>query len=311
LNSRLPDYYKLSLEIAQARRTGTPLVALETTVITHGLPYPTNLELARKMEAAVRDNGAVPATIGVLDGVIHVGMSGDQLSELVVAKNPRKISSRDFGIAIANAESGGTTVAGTLVVAKAAGIRVFATGGIGGVHRNAPFDISTDLLELSRSPVIVVCTGAKAILDIPATLEYLETVGVPVVGYQTDVFPAFYVRESGLPVSARADSPEDVAEITNAHWGLGLDSAILVVVPPPINIALSTEEVDTAIDQALSEVQAKGIHGQAVTPYLLERVNELTGGNSLKANLALLLNNAIVAAQIAAVYPSRRVTPVI
>jgi pseudouridine-5'-phosphate glycosidase len=311
LNSRLPDYYKLSLEIAQARRTGTPLVALETTVITHGLPYPTNLELARKMEAAVRDNGAVPATIGVLDGVIHVGMSGDQLSELVVAKNPRKISSRDFGIAIANAESGGTTVAGTLVVAKAAGIRVFATGGIGGVHRNAPFDISTDLLELSRSPVIVVCAGAKAILDIPATLEYLETVGVPVVGYQTDVFPAFYVRESGLPVSARADSPEDVAEITNAHWGLGLDSAILVVVPPPINIALSTEEVDTAIDQALSEVQAKGIHGQAVTPYLLERVNELTGGNSLKANLALLLNNAIVAAQIAAVYPSRRVTPVI
>ena len=311
MNSRLPDYYKLSLEIAQARRTGTPLVALETTVITHGLPYPTNLELARKMEAAVRDNGAVPATIGVLDGVIHVGMSGDQLSELVVAKNPRKISSRDFGIAIANAESGGTTVAGTLVVAKAAGIRVFATGGIGGVHRNAPFDISTDLLELSRSPVIVVCTGAKAILDIPATLEYLETVGVPVVGYQTDVFPAFYVRESGLPVSARADSPEDVAEITNAHWGLGLDSAILVVVPPPINIALSTEEVDTAIDQALSEVQAKGIHGQAVTPYLLERVNELTGGNSLKANLALLLNNAIVAAQIAAVYPSRRVTPVI
>jgi pseudouridine-5'-phosphate glycosidase len=238
-------------------------------------------------------------------------MSGHQLTELVDAKTPRKISSRDFGIAIANAESGGTTVAGTLVVAKAAGIRVFATGGIGGVHRNAPFDISADLLELSRSPVIVICAGAKAILDIPATLEYLETAGVPVIGYQTDVFPAFYVRESGLPVGARADSPDEVAAITKAHWGLGLDSAVLVVVPPPVNIALSNEEVKTAIDQVLSEVQGKGIHGQAVTPYLLARVNELTGDKSLQANLGLLLNNARVAAQIAAVLPSRKVPPII
>jgi len=299
LTSRTPNYYRFSIEIARARELGAPIVALETTVVTHGLPYPTNLELAGRMEATVREHGAVPATIGVLNGLIRVGLSTDQLGELVSAEGCRKISSRDFGIAITNAECGGTTVAGTLVVARTAGIQVFATGGIGGVHRDAPFDVSADLTELSRSPVVVICAGAKAILDLPATMETLETLGVPVIGYQTDAFPAFYSRESGLPVNTRADSPESVADIVNVHWGLGLNSAVLVVVPPPENVALPLDQVGAAIDQALSEAQQKEIRGQGVTPFLLARVSALTGEASLKANLGLLLNNARVAAQIA------------
>ncbi len=310
MNSRFPDFYKFTPEIARARQLNWPIVALETTVVTHGLPYPTNIELSHQMEEAIRTQGGTPATIGVLNGVIQVGMTTDQLGELVGSPKLRKISSRDFGIAIANGESGGTTVAGTLVVANAAGIRVFATGGIGGVHRDAPFDVSADLGELARSPVVVVCAGAKAILDLPATLEYLETMGVPVVGYQTDGFPAFFARESGLSVSARADSPEGVAEIVKAHWGMGMRSAVLVVVPPPEDVALSMDEVASAIDQALSEAQTQGIRGQAVTPFLLARVSELTGNASLKANLGLLLNNARVAAQIAGAISSQGSTMV-
>ncbi len=308
---RLPNHFRFSREIIRAKQAEVPIVALETTVVTHGLPYPTNIEIAQKMEATIRENGAVPATIGVLNGEIQVGMSIDELKALVTSKSLRKISSRDFGIAISNGDSGGTTVAGTLVVAKTVGIRVFATGGIGGVHRDAPFDISADLPELSRSPVVVVCAGAKAILDLPATLEYLETVGIPVVGYQTNSFPGFYVRESDLQVSARADSPEAVVEIAKAHWGIGLGSAVLVVVPPPENVALSRDEVDSAIEKALSDAQRKGIRGQAVTPFLLARVSELTGEASLKANLGLLLNNAKVAAQIAAAMLSRSKTRIL
>jgi pseudouridine-5'-phosphate glycosidase len=275
------------------------MVALETTVVTHGLPYPTNLGLARDMEAAVRENGAVPATIGVLEGKIQVGMSLESLEKLVHSESPVKISSRDFGAAIERRKSGGTTVAGTLVVARSVGIRVLATGGIGGVHRASAFDISADLPALARSPVVVVCSGAKAILDLPATMEYLETVGVPVIGFGTDTLPAFYTRESDLPVSARADSPQVVADIAKAHWGLGLESALLVAVPPPEETAMSRDEVETAIEKALFESQNNGIRGQAVTPYLLARVSELTGKYSLRANLALLLNNAGVAARIA------------
>jgi pseudouridine-5'-phosphate glycosidase len=226
-------------------------------------------------------------------------MSHEQLEQLAVADPLHKISRRDFATAIARKESGGTTVAGTLIAASAAGIRVFATGGIGGVHRDAQYDISTDLQELSRTPMIVVCAGAKSILDLPATLEVLETLGVPVVGYQTDEFPAFYAHTSGLPVSVRADTPKDVVDIAKTHWDLGLNSAILVVAPPPADAALSESDMEAAVDQALAEAKAQKIHGQVVTPFLLGRVSELTGKASLKANLALLLNNAQIAAQIA------------
>ena len=295
----LPPPYQLSDEVAHARAARAPIVALETTVITHGLPKPDNLNLARDMEAQVRSSGAVPATIGVLDGRIHVGMSAAQLARLAEADPVRKISRRDFAIAIARGESGGTTVAGTMIAARAAGIRVFATGGIGGVHRGAPFDVSTDLQELSRTPVIVVCAGAKSILDLPATLEVLETLGVPVVGYQTDEFPAFYARSSGLPLTMRADTPQEVAAIARAHWNLGLSSAILVTVPSPAESALPADEMESAVEQALAEAEAQGIRGQAVTPFLLARVSELTGRASLRANLDLLLHNARVAAEIA------------
>jgi pseudouridine-5'-phosphate glycosidase len=297
-----PATFHVLPEVARALAANAPVVALETTVVTHGLPAPENLDLARDMETQVREFGATPATIGLLAGNIHIGMSESQLQQLAAADPLRKISRRDFAPAIARKESGGTTVAGTLIAAHAAGIRVFATGGIGGVHREAHFDISTDLQELSRTPLIVVCAGAKSILDLPATLEVLETLGVPVVGYQTDEFPAFYARTSGLPVSVSADSPKSVAEIAKAHWNLGLNSAILVVAPPPADVALSEPEMEAAVVQALAEARQKGIRGQQVTPFLLGRVSELTGRASLRANLALLLNNAQIAAQIAVAY---------
>lgn len=307
----MKDYFRYSPEIYKARQLQAPLVVLETTVLTHGLPYPKNLKLAKDMEAQVREYGATPATIGVLDGIIQVGLSDDQLEFLVQAKDLRKVSRRDFAPAIARKESGGTTVAGTLIAAHAAGIQVFATGGIGGVHRGAPFDVSTDLQELARTPVIVVCAGAKAILDLPATLEYLETLGVPVVGYQTDEFPAFYSLSSGLPVSVRVDSPEEVAELAKAHWGLGLDSALLVTVPPPRESAIPVGDAERAIEQALLEAEQKDVRGQDVTPFLLRRVSELTGQSSLKANLALLLNNARVAAEIAAALSKQTPLPAV
>ncbi len=297
--SRLPDYFSFSAPVARAIKLNTPVVALETTVVTHGLPHPENLHLASEMEAAVREAGATPATIGVLEGQICIGMTPEQLGKLASAQPLHKISRRDFAPVLTRGESGGTTVAGTLIAAGAAGLHVFATGGIGGVHRNAPFDISADLPELARTPLVVVCAGAKAILDLPATLEYLETIGVPVLGYQTEVFPAFYSRDSGLPVSARVNSPEEVAAIAHTHWNLGLRSAILVVVPPPEEVAIPMEDVMGAIDQALREAQEKEVHGQAVTPFLLSRVSQLTGQASLRANLGLLLNNARVAARIA------------
>lgn len=298
-------FYRYSPEITQAIKQKAPLVALESTVLTHGLPYPENLELGQNMEAEVRQNGAFPATIAVIQGKIQIGLQSEQFDYLVQAQNVRKISRRDFATAIAKGEDGGTTVAGTLIAAHAAGIRVFATGGIGGVHRQPPFDISADLPELSKRPVVVVCAGAKAILDLPATLEYLETLGVPVVGYQTDEFPAFYSRESGLPVSVRCDTPEEIAKLAEPHWNLGLLSAILVVVPPPRDVALSAQDAENAIEQALHEAEEKNIRGQEVTPFLLGKVSELTGKKSLEANLALLLNNARLAAQIAVALSKR------
>lgn len=291
--------YEYSLEVAQALAESQPVVALESTVITHGLPYPQNLSLARDMEADIRGGGCVPATIAVMDGVIHVGMEDAALAQLAAAQGMRKISARDFAAALALRQSGGTTVAGTLLAASGADLEVFATGGIGGVHRQAPFDVSADLTMLGRTPMVVVCAGAKAILDLPATLEMLETLCVPVVGYQTDDLPAFYSRSSGLPVTVRCDNAEQVAALARAHWDLGQQSAVLVTVPPPQEAALPAEEMQGVIDQALAEAHAQHITGQAVTPFLLARVSELTGGASLKANLALLRNNARVAAQIA------------
>lgn len=295
----------ISPALTRAHAEGAPIVALESTVITHGLPYPENLSLAQDMEAEVRSQGAVPATIAVLDGRVHVGLDAAQLERLAAGADMRKISVRDFAPAIAQKASGGTTVAGTLVAAHAAGIRVFATGGIGGVHRDAPFDVSTDLTQLARTPLVVVCAGAKAILDLPATLEMLETLGVPVVGYQTDEFPAFYSTSSGLTVSCRANSPQKAAEIARAHWNFGQHSAVLIVQPPPPEAALPFSTVDSAIQQALKEAQAQGIRGQQVSPFLLRRVSELTHGSSLQANLALLRNNARLAAQIAPFLPAR------
>ena len=295
----IPDSFVLSPEVTQAQSQGRAIVALETAVITHGLPQPVNLQLGRELESIIRGQGAAPATIGLIDGCVHVGLSDAELQFLATASDLRKISRRDFGVALARHESGGTTVAGTLIAARTAGLRVFATGGIGGVHRAAPFDVSADLEELGRSPLVVVCAGAKSILDLPSTLEVLETHGVPVVGFQTDEFPAFFSTHSGLPVTARAGSPAAVAQIARAQWDAGIEAAVLVVVSPPAEAALPADEIESAIEQALAEAAEKGIHGSSVTPFLLGRVGELSHGASMQANLALLHNNARVAAQIA------------
>ena len=289
----------LSPEIARALNFGTPVVALESTVITHGLPQPQNLELARDMEQQVRDNDATPATVALLDGEIRIGLSDEELVRLSESTSTLKVSHRDFATAIVKKKNGGTTVAGTMFAAQLAGIKVFATGGIGGVHKESAFDISTDLRALAEIPMIVVCAGAKAILDLPATLEYLETMGVPVVGYQTDDFPAFYSRESGLGVSARLDSPKEIADFAQAHWKLGMQSAVLVTNPVPETQAISKLEMEPMILKASAEAIEQGIHGQALTPFLLGRISELTEGKSLRTNLALLLNNARLAALIA------------
>lgn len=301
MSERLSSAFIVEPVVGRALQEGAAVVALESTVITHGLPQPQNIQLANEMEGEVRAEHAVPATIGVLDGRVRVGMKSAHLERLanLPEEERRKISSRDLGPAVALGQSGGTTVAGTLAVAVQARIEVFATGGIGGVHRDAPTDVSADLPELARSPVVVVCAGAKAILDLPATLEYLETAGIPVVGFGTDEFPAFYSVESGLEVTQYADTPEEIAAIARAHWGLGLKGAVLVVNPPPANVAMPYEEVDGYIQQALESAKARGIRGQQVTPYLLETVKRLSGGKSLTANLALLKNNARLAAQIA------------
>lgn len=300
----LPKFFRIAPAVARALELQMPVVALESTVITHGLPRPDNLSLAHDMEDAVRDSGAVPATVGVLGGQVVVGLSGAELEYLALNAKARKISARDYAAAIAQQADGGTTVAGTLIAARTVGIRVFATGGIGGVHRWPPYDVSADLPTLAQSPVIVVCAGAKAILDLPATLEMLETLSVPVVGYQTDEFPSFYSRESGLRVSARAENAEEVAKIAQAHWALGLNSAVLVVVPPPASVALPRSVVEKAVAEAVAEAERLGIRGQESTPFLLNKVSELTGHSSLKANLALLLNNARVAGEIArALFP--------
>ena len=288
-----------SEEVRQALENQQPIVGLETAVVTHGLPYPTNIELAQAMENLIREEGAVPATVGVLGGKAQIGMNPADIQLLAQDRDVIKVSRRDFSRAALKKLNGGTTVAGTITALHKAGIQVFATGGIGGVHRNAPNDISADLYTMAQTPVIVVCAGAKSILDLPATLETLETLSVPVVGYQTSTFPAFYARSSGLPVTAQVEDPEDAAVLAKAHWEMGVNSAVLLAVPAPLEDALPGKAMQEAVDQALQDAGEHNIHGQEVTPFLLNRVSELTGKSSMKANLGLLLNNARIAAKVA------------
>jgi len=293
------DGIRYSTEVKHALAENGPLVALETAVLTHGLPHPKNIETAQAMEEIVRAEGGVPATIGVLRGTLHLGLNDQELNQLAVAPERIKISRRDLGWALAEGKSGGTTVAGTLTALARSPIKVFATGGIGGVHRGRSFDISADLPALGGTPAVVVCSGAKSILDLPATLEYLETVSVPVLGWRTDEFPAFYSRSSGLGVPVRVDEVGQVAGIAQHHWEAGVNGAVLLVVPVPEEQALEEQVMTEAVDQALQEADHEGHTGQAVTPFLLDRVSELTGGASLDANLSLLKNNARIAARTA------------
>lgn len=290
---------RYSSEVAAAIAEEKPLVALETAVVTHGLPFPENIETARAVENIIRDEGAVPATVGVLQGQLRLGFEKEALEQLAAEANPVKISRRDFARVLGSSRSGGTTVAGTLTAISQTSIRVFATGGIGGVHRGVPFDISADLPTLAGTPAVVVCAGAKSILDLPATLEYLETFSVPIAGFQTDYFPAFYVRSSGLLVPSRVDNEEEAAHLAEQHWLLGVKSALLLVVPPPEEDALDDQMMKGAVEEALADAEQQGISGQEVTPFLLSRVSNLTGGASLQANLSLLKNNARVAARTA------------
>jgi pseudouridine-5'-phosphate glycosidase len=295
--------------VSAALRNRRPVVALESTVITHGLPIPVNLDLARSLEQIVTDGNSTPATVAVLGGQVHVGLESTELEYLSNSRNAHKISARDFGPAAARHWDGGTTVAATLVVSRLAGIRVFATGGIGGVHRGSNFDISADLIELGRSPVVVVCAGAKSILDLPATLEVLETQGVPVIGYRVNEFPAFYSTSSGLRLECRVDSPEEVAEVARSHWQAGLRSAILVVNPPPPADAIPSQIVEAWILRAEKDAQLSDVHGNTLTPFLLTRLGEISGNSTLKTNLALLRNNAALAAKIAcALFPEIKPT---
>ncbi len=291
--------FTISHEINRALNLSLPIVALETTVVTHGLPRPQNLSLARDMESAVREEGAIPATIGVLNGRVRIGLNEAELDELANEEEPLKISLRDFATAAVKKASGGTTVAGSMFAAQQAGIKVFATGGIGGVHKESAFDISTDLRALASIPMIVVCAGAKSILDLPATLEYLETMAVPVVGYQTEAFPAFYSRDSGLKVSVELETLDEIVELAQAHWEMGMRSAILVTQPVPAEDEIPKSEMDAYILQASQEAIKKEKHGQELTPFLLQRISELSSGRSVRTNVSLLLNNARLAAQIA------------
>ncbi len=290
-----------SAEVEDAIRTGKPVVALESTLITHGLPFPENRDTALRMEAAVRQNGAVPATIAVLKGEVTVGLTLEQIDYLaqLPSGQVRKCSRRDLPIAVGLGEDGATTVAGTMIIAHKAGIHFFATGGIGGVHRGAPFDVSADLMELGRTPVAVICAGAKSILDLPLTLEVLETQGVPIIGLGTSNLPSFYTRDSGLPLDVKVTTVKEAAQIVAASLTSGMGHGLLIAVPVPVAAELPHADAEVAIRQATAEAEAQGVHGKAATPFLLKRVSELTAGQSKKANLALLVNNAGVAAQIA------------
>ncbi|HCQ74112.1 MAG TPA: pseudouridine-5-phosphate glycosidase [Clostridiales bacterium] len=296
-------YLDVSPEVAEALAAGKPVVALESTIISHGMPYPRNVETALLVEQTIRENGAVPATIAIIGGRLKAGLSKDEIEYLGKAGTKvAKASRRDIAALVARKADGATTVTTTMMIAHMAGISIFATGGIGGVHRGAEvtMDISADLEELGNTPVMVVCAGAKSILDLGLTLEYLETKGVPVIGYGTDELPAFYTRHSGFGVDYRADSPEELAAMFKAQRGLGLKGGMLVTNPIPEEYSMDKAVIDAAIDQAIKEASEKGIKGKETTPFLLAKVVELTGGDSLDSNIALVLNNARLAAKTAA-----------
>ena len=296
-------YLDVAPEVSAALQQGKPVVALESTIISHGMPYPKNVETALLVEQTIRANGAVPATIAVIGGRLKAGLSRDEIEYLgKTGRGVAKASRRDLPALVARGADGATTVATTMIIAHLAGIRIFATGGIGGVHRGAEttMDISADLEELAHTPVMVVCAGAKSILDLGLTLEYLETKGVPVIGYGTDELPAFYTRRSGFGVDYRVDSPEELAAFYAAQRGLDYPGGMLVTNPIPEEYAMDKDVIDAAIEQALASAKADGIHGKETTPYLLAKVVELTGGESLESNIQLVLNNAAVAARTAA-----------
>lgn len=291
----------LAPEVAKALDAGRAVVALESTIIAHGMPYPQNVETARTLQEIIRAEGAVPATIAVMGGKYKVGLNHEELHALATAESVRKLSRRDVPLALTSGEIGATTVASTMIIAAAAGIRLFATGGIGGVHRGAEytFDVSADLTELRQTSVAVVSAGAKAILDLPKTLEMLETFGVPVLGVGTDEFPAFYSRTSGLGVDARMDAPEEIAAFLKAKWSAGLEGGVLIANPVPESDALDAGAIESTIASAIAEAEAAGIGGKRLTPFLLRRITELTAGQSLVSNVALVKNNARLAARIA------------
>ena len=296
-------YLDISPEVQKALAEGKPVVALESTIISHGMPYPKNVETAMLVEKTIRDNGAVPATIAIIGGRLKAGLSPEEIEYLGKSgRKVAKVSRRDLAAIVARGADGATTVTTTMIIAHMAGIKVFATGGIGGVHRGAEttMDISADLEELASTPVMVVCAGAKSILDLGLTLEYLETTGVPVIGYGTDELPAFYTRRSGFGVDYRVDTPAQLAAMFKAQQELGMKGGMLVTNPIPEQYAMDKEVIDAAIDQAVKESKEQGIHGKETTPFLLARVVELTGGDSLESNIQLVLNNAIVASKTAA-----------
>ncbi|HIC79396.1 MAG TPA: pseudouridine-5'-phosphate glycosidase [Kiloniellaceae bacterium] len=301
------QFLEISSEVASALNDGRPVVALESTIITHGMPFPRNLETALAVEGDIRAAGAVPATIAVLEGRIRVGLDETALEALAERVEVAKVSRADLPAVLNGGGAGSTTVAATMIAADRAGIRVFATGGIGGVHRGAEssFDVSADLQELSRTPVAVVCAGAKAILDLPKTLEVLETLGVPVVGFGCDNLPAFYSRDSGLPLALRCDAAAEIAALMTAQWALGLGGGLVVANPIPAADEIPAATMEEKIARALEEATAQGVQGKAVTPFLLQRLEALTQGASLDANVALVRNNARLAAAVAAAYAER------
>ena len=295
-------YLEVSPEVRAALDAGRPVVALESTIISHGMPYPQNVETALNVERIVRENGAVPATIAIIGGKLKAGLSRDEIEYLgKKGYAVTKASRRDLPVLVARGEDGATTVATTMIIAAMAGIRVFATGGIGGVHRGAEvtMDISADLEELAMTPVLVVCAGAKSILDLGLTLEYLETKGVPVIGYQTEELPAFYTRKSGFGVDYRLDTPDEIAAAFDAKRDMGLKGGMLVTNPIPEEYSMDPDIINKAIDEAIAEANAQGIKGKQTTPFLLAKVKDITGGDSLSSNIRLVYNNAALAAQVA------------
>ncbi|HSQ33476.1 MAG TPA: pseudouridine-5'-phosphate glycosidase [Peptostreptococcaceae bacterium] len=297
----LENYLEIHEEIKKSLRAGEPVVALESTIISHGMPYPQNVEMAKIVSKIVRDNGAIPATIAIIDGKLKVGLTDEEIELLATSKDVVKASRRDLPFIISKELTGATTVASTMIIAALAGIKVFATGGIGGVHRGAQqtFDISADLLELANTNVAVVCSGAKSILDIGLTLEYLETNGVPVIGYETDEFPAFYTRNSGFKVDYRVDSPKELARALKVKWDLNLKGGIVVGNPIPKEYEMDYNLINNAIQDALGEADEKNIYGKKVTPFLLDKIKTITCGKSLESNIKLVYNNSMIAAQLA------------